>query len=51
LAIVKIAIAKWSSSYERSWLKGDLIAGITVSAVLIPSALAYAGIVVWQLKE
>jgi MFS superfamily sulfate permease-like transporter len=45
LAIVKIAIAEWSSSYERSWLKGDLIAGMTVSAVLIPSALAYAGIV------
>jgi SulP family sulfate permease len=42
---VKIAIAEWGSSYERSWLKGDLIAGITVSAVLIPSALAYAGIV------
>jgi high affinity sulfate transporter 1 len=30
--------------YERSWLRGDLIAGLTVWAVLIPEALAYATI-------
>jgi high affinity sulfate transporter 1 len=28
-------------SYERAWLRGDLAAGATVFAVLIPSALAY----------
>jgi len=30
--------------YERSWLRGDLMAGLTVWAVLIPEALAYASI-------
>ena len=30
--------------YERTWLRGDLIAGITVWAVLVPEALAYASI-------
>ena len=30
--------------YRRSWLRGDLIAGITVWAVLVPEALAYAAI-------
>ncbi|HEY6891731.1 MAG TPA: SulP family inorganic anion transporter, partial [Solirubrobacter sp.] len=30
--------------YERSWLRGDLIAGLTVWAILVPQALAYASI-------
>jgi Sulfate permease family len=30
--------------YRRTWLRGDLIAGITVWAVLVPEALAYASI-------
>jgi high affinity sulfate transporter 1 len=30
--------------YERSWLRGDLIAGLTVCAILVPQALAYASI-------
>jgi sulfate permease, SulP family len=30
--------------YERSWVRGDLIAGLTVWAVLVPEALAYASI-------
>ncbi len=30
--------------YDRAWLKGDLIAGLTVWAVLVPEALAYATI-------
>ena len=30
--------------YDRSWLRGDLIAGLTVWAVLIPESLAYASI-------
>ena len=29
------------SGYDRSWLRGDLIAGLTVWAVLVPEALAY----------
>jgi SulP family sulfate permease len=30
--------------YQRSWLRGDLRAGLTVWAVLVPEALAYASI-------
>jgi len=30
--------------YERGWLRGDVIAGLTVWAVLVPEALAYATI-------
>ncbi|HEX5970183.1 MAG TPA: SulP family inorganic anion transporter, partial [Intrasporangium sp.] len=29
-------------SYDRAWLRGDLLAGITVSAYLIPQVMAYA---------
>lgn len=28
--------------YQRSWLKGDVIAGITVAAYLVPQVMAYA---------
>jgi high affinity sulfate transporter 1 len=30
--------------YQRKWLRGDIIAGLTVWAVLVPEALAYASI-------
>ncbi|MGD8201643.1 SulP family inorganic anion transporter [Ornithinimicrobium sp. W1679] len=29
-------------SYERSWLRGDVLAGVTVAAYLVPQVLAYA---------
>jgi sulfate permease, SulP family len=32
------------AGYDRSWLRGDAIAGLTVWAVLVPEALAYATI-------
>jgi sulfate permease, SulP family len=38
-------ILQWLPQYQLSWLKADLIAGLTVWAVMIPSAMAYAGIV------
>jgi sulfate permease, SulP family len=28
--------------YQRSWLRGDLVAGVTVAAYLIPQVMAYA---------
>ncbi len=31
--------------YERPWLRGDLVAGITVAAYLVPQVMAYAVIV------
>lgn len=33
---------KHLSSYQSSWLRGDLLAGITVAAYLIPQCMAYA---------
>jgi sulfate permease, SulP family len=30
--------------YRRAWLRGDVVAGLTVWAVLVPEALAYASI-------
>jgi MFS superfamily sulfate permease-like transporter len=38
----RLPIFTWASDYRRSWLRGDLIAGLTVWAVLVPEALAYA---------
>ena len=38
------AVFRSLSGYDRSWLRGDLIAGLTVWAVLVPEALAYASI-------
>src|SRR6201747_3280977 len=34
----------WWRSYQRGWVRGDVIAGLTVWAVLVPEALAYATI-------
>jgi len=31
-------------SYDRSWLRGDLVAGFAVAALIIPKNLGYAGI-------
>jgi SulP family sulfate permease len=40
-----VPMTRWLGSYDRAWLTRDLVAGATVWAVLVPSALAYAGIV------
>lgn len=46
--IDRIAARGWLfpslAGYQRTWLSGDLIAGLTVWAVLVPEALAYATI-------
>jgi sulfate permease, SulP family len=34
----------WLGGYRRSWLRGDLVAGVTTAAVVIPQAMAYATI-------
>jgi high affinity sulfate transporter 1 len=34
----------WVGEYERSWFRGDLIAGVTVAAYLIPQVMAYAAV-------
>lgn len=37
-------VTRWLPEYSRSYLPGDIVAGITVWALLIPQALAYAGV-------
>jgi sulfate permease, SulP family len=34
----------WLPRYERRWLRGDLMAGIAVTALVVPKNLGYAGI-------
>ena len=35
---------KWLRSYDRTWLRGDLVAGITLAAYLLPSGLGDASL-------
>src|SRR2546430_2303463 len=37
-----VPILSWLPSYQRSWLRFDLIAGATVWAVIVPEAVAYS---------
>lgn len=37
-----LPILRWGPNYRRSDLRGDVVAGITVSALLVPQGLAYA---------
>ncbi len=39
-----LPILAWLPTYERAWLRGDFMAGLTVWAVAVPIAMAYAGI-------
>ncbi|WP_367326381.1 SulP family inorganic anion transporter [Streptomyces sp. HUAS ZL42] len=32
------------TGYRRSWLRGDVLAGVTVAAYLVPQVMAYAGV-------
>jgi len=37
-------IAGWLPRYERRWLRGDIFAGVAVTAMIVPKDLGYAGI-------
>jgi high affinity sulfate transporter 1 len=37
-------ILDWGRRYDRRWLRGDLIAGVAVAAMIVPKNLGYAGI-------
>jgi MFS superfamily sulfate permease-like transporter len=39
-----IPIVAWLPNYKRKWLRPDLLAALTVWALLVPEAMAYAGI-------
>jgi SulP family sulfate permease len=39
-----IPILQWAPKYQRIWLRPDLIAGLSVAALVVPKSLGYAGI-------
>ena len=39
-----VPILDWGRRYDHAWLRGDVIAGLTVAALVVPKALGYAGI-------
>lgn len=40
----RIPILAWAPRYQRSWLRGDIMAGLIVAALAVPQSLGYAGI-------
>ena len=40
----RFGFPEWLFSYEKDWLRPDVIAGLTTAAVVIPKAMAYATI-------
>ena len=39
-----VPATEWIAGYDRSWLRADVVAGLTTAAVVIPKAMAYATI-------
>jgi sulfate permease, SulP family len=39
-----IPALRWLPIYQRSWLRGDFVAGVTLAAYLLPAALGDASL-------
>jgi MFS superfamily sulfate permease-like transporter len=39
-----VPILDWLPRYDRSFVRGDVLAGIAVTAMIVPKDLGYAGI-------
>jgi sulfate permease, SulP family len=39
-----VPVLEWLPRYDRRWLRGDVVAGIAVTALIVPKNLGYAGI-------
>ena len=39
-----LPIASWLETYQRKWLRGDLIGALTAWAIVVPESVAYAHI-------
>ncbi len=42
--MMNIPMLDWLHGYQKSWLRPDLLAGLTTAAVVVPKAMAYATI-------
>jgi sulfate permease, SulP family len=38
-----LSVLDWAPAYNRAWLRGDVIAGCSVAALVVPKSLGYAG--------
>lgn len=41
---ILVPMLEWLPGYQRTWLRADIVAGLTAAAVVIPKAMAYATI-------
>jgi len=39
-----VPVLDWLPRYDRSFVRGDVLAGIAVTAMIVPKDLGYAGI-------
>src|SRR3954466_11450080 len=39
-----VPILDWLPRYDRAWLRSDILAGLAVTAMIVPKGLGYAGI-------
>lgn len=39
-----LPVLKWLPSYDRTWLRSDIVAGVIVAAFTVPEAMAYASL-------
>jgi MFS superfamily sulfate permease-like transporter len=37
-----IPLIGWITTYQRAWLRDDLVSGVVVGAIMVPVAMAYA---------
>src|SRR6266404_2161284 len=44
LAVRWVPALAWLRSYQRPWLRSDVVAGLTAAAVVVPQAMAYGAI-------
>jgi len=47
----KIPIATWLPNYQPNLLRGDIVSGITVWGVIVPAAMAFAGLAGLPVQE
>lgn len=44
IAGLRLPVLEWVRDYQKSWVKPDVIAGITTATVVLPKAMAYASV-------